>query len=64
MSSEGLWSIGTVGMVPELVVVKNNFRNVPRIDGLRLADHDTRHHRPGAVLLRGLRQFSVLSFEF
>jgi peptide/nickel transport system substrate-binding protein len=29
MSSEGLWSIGTVGMVPELVVVKNNFRNVP-----------------------------------
>jgi|HigsolmetaAR201D_1030396.scaffolds.fasta_scaffold03967_6 peptide/nickel transport system substrate-binding protein len=29
MSSEGLWTIGTVGMVPELVVVKNNFRNVP-----------------------------------
>ncbi len=29
MSSEGLWAIGTVGMVPELVVVKKNFRNVP-----------------------------------
>jgi peptide/nickel transport system substrate-binding protein len=29
MSSEGLWTIGTVGMVPELLVVKNNFRNVP-----------------------------------
>jgi peptide/nickel transport system substrate-binding protein len=29
MSSEGLWTIGTVGMVPSVVVVKNNFRNVP-----------------------------------
>jgi peptide/nickel transport system substrate-binding protein len=31
MSSERLWTIGTVGMVPGLVVVKNNFRNVPEL---------------------------------
>jgi peptide/nickel transport system substrate-binding protein len=29
LSSEGLWTIGTVGLVPALVVVKNNFKNVP-----------------------------------
>jgi len=29
MSTEGLWTIGTVGLVPALVVVKNNFKNVP-----------------------------------
>jgi peptide/nickel transport system substrate-binding protein len=28
MSTENLWSIGTVGMVPNPVVVKNNFMNV------------------------------------
>lgn len=28
ISSEGLWTIGTVGMVPNPVVVKNNFMNV------------------------------------
>jgi peptide/nickel transport system substrate-binding protein len=31
MASEGLWSIGTVGVVPALVVVKNNFKNVPEV---------------------------------
>ena len=29
MSTEGLWGIGTVGMLPQPVVVKNNFMNVP-----------------------------------
>ena len=29
MSTEGLWVMATVGMVPGPVVVKNNFRNVP-----------------------------------
>ena len=29
MSTEGLWTLGTVGMVPNPVVVKNNFMNVP-----------------------------------
>jgi peptide/nickel transport system substrate-binding protein len=28
MSTENLWVVGTVGMVPNPVVVKNNFRNV------------------------------------
>jgi peptide/nickel transport system substrate-binding protein len=27
-STEGLWSIGTVGLTPALVVIKNNFKNV------------------------------------
>jgi peptide/nickel transport system substrate-binding protein len=31
LSSERLWTIGTVGMVPSVVVVKNNFRNVPEV---------------------------------
>lgn len=29
MSTEGLWGIGTVGMLPQAAVVKNNFMNVP-----------------------------------
>ncbi len=29
LSTEGLWTIGTVGMVPGPTVVKNNFMNVP-----------------------------------
>jgi peptide/nickel transport system substrate-binding protein len=28
MSTENLWTLGTVGMVPNPVVVKNNFMNV------------------------------------
>jgi len=28
--AENLWVIGTVGMVPNVVVVKNNFKNVPK----------------------------------
>ena len=28
MSTEQMWTIGTVGMVPNPVVVKNNFMNV------------------------------------
>jgi peptide/nickel transport system substrate-binding protein len=28
MSTEGLWTIGTVGMNPSLVVIKDNFKNV------------------------------------
>ncbi|HEX2905641.1 MAG TPA: ABC transporter substrate-binding protein [Phototrophicaceae bacterium] len=31
MSTEKLWSIGTVGMVPQPVVVKNNFMNVAEV---------------------------------
>jgi peptide/nickel transport system substrate-binding protein len=31
LASEGLWSIGTVGLTPALVVVKNNFKNVPKV---------------------------------
>lgn len=29
LSTEGLWTIGTVGLIPNPVVVKNNFGNVP-----------------------------------
>jgi len=29
LSTENLWSIGTVGLAPTIVVVKNNLRNVP-----------------------------------
>ncbi len=29
MHAENAWTIGTVGMTPSIVVVKNNFRNVP-----------------------------------
>jgi len=29
LSAENLWSIGTVGIAPVPVVVKNNLRNVP-----------------------------------
>jgi peptide/nickel transport system substrate-binding protein len=29
LESENLWVIGTVGAVPSIAVVKNNFRNVP-----------------------------------
>ena len=30
MASEEAWTITTVGMVPGVLVVKNNFRNVPQ----------------------------------
>jgi len=29
LEADNLWSIGTVGAVPSILVVKNNFRNVP-----------------------------------
>jgi peptide/nickel transport system substrate-binding protein len=29
LHGENLWQIGTVGMVPSIAVVKNNFRNIP-----------------------------------
>jgi peptide/nickel transport system substrate-binding protein len=29
LESDNLWAIGTVGAVPSIAVVKNNFRNVP-----------------------------------
>jgi len=28
-SAQNLWVIGTVGVIPSIAVVKNNFRNVP-----------------------------------
>lgn len=31
LSAENVWSIGTVGLIPNPVVVKNNFRNVPEV---------------------------------
>ncbi|MBP8638844.1 MAG: ABC transporter substrate-binding protein [Dictyoglomi bacterium] len=31
LSTENLWSIGTVGLIPNPVVVKENFRNVPEV---------------------------------
>ncbi|MEW6233330.1 MAG: ABC transporter substrate-binding protein [Chloroflexota bacterium] len=30
MAAENLWVVGTVGMVPNVVVVKDNFKNVPK----------------------------------
>jgi len=29
LNAENLWVIGTVGDLPQIVIVKNNFRNVP-----------------------------------
>ncbi len=29
LNADNLWTLGTVGAVPSIVVVKNNFRNVP-----------------------------------
>jgi len=40
--SDNLWVIGTVGSLPHLVVVKNNFRNVPEV-----AVSDVRQSTPG-----------------
>jgi len=40
--SDNLWVIGTVGAMPALVVVKNNFRNVPEV-----AVSDVRQASPG-----------------
>jgi peptide/nickel transport system substrate-binding protein len=31
MGTEGMWTMGTVGLVPNPVVVKNNFMNVPEL---------------------------------
>ncbi|MBC7321188.1 ABC transporter substrate-binding protein [bacterium] len=31
LSTENVWSIGTVGLIPNPVIVKNNFRNVPEV---------------------------------
>jgi peptide/nickel transport system substrate-binding protein len=42
LHAENLWVIGTVGMLPEIGVVKNNFRNVPES-----AVSDYTVHNPG-----------------
>jgi len=31
LSAENVWSIGTVGLIPNPVIAKNNFRNVPEV---------------------------------